>query len=328
MTSDRLRSIVPMFGGATQYVETLDMVLGFVASHHPTTDVLVGWHRGSFERVSSRESIMRRVTYLRQVGFIQQDGERWVLGEAGREYVQNQDVETLLQVMCSRNVGLRSLMYALAAGPMAVEEISDQQLDTHPELGWSRGETDMALQRVNWLRSMGIVEKQGVEYALTGAGHRFVDEAVAEWADTAWTPETTGDAMTADMYETTVQVRAMDPEFRVTVLSRYDRTCPVSGVDHPGLLDVAHVLSWSEYPEYRADLGNVLPLSKTHHAAFDRELFTVDKDYRVRVNPSFETESDVLQRTISDREGEQISRLEGWLNPTYIEQYNMALEWI
>ena len=106
MTSDRLRSIVPMFGGATQYVETLDMVLGFVASHHPTIDELVGWHRGSFERVSSRESIMRRVTYLRQVGFIQQDGERWVLGEAGREYVQNQDVETLLQVMCSRNVGL------------------------------------------------------------------------------------------------------------------------------------------------------------------------------------------------------------------------------
>ena len=271
---------------------------------------------------------MRRVSYLRQVGFIQQDGEQWVLDEAGREYVEDYDVETLLRIMCERNVGLRSLLYALAAGPMTIAEISDQQLDTHPELGWSRGETDMSLQRVNWLRSMGLVKKRGGEYALTDAGHRFVDEAVGEWTDTKWTPGTSGDAMTADVYETTVQARAVDHEFREVALSRYDRTCPVSGVDHPELLDVAHVLSWSEYPEYRADLENVLPLSKTHHAAFDRELFTFDQECRVRVNPSFETGSDVLQRTIRDRDGEQISRLEEWLNPEYIEQYNTTLEWV
>ena len=41
MAPDRLRSIVPMFGGATRYVDTLDAILEFVASHHPTTDELV-----------------------------------------------------------------------------------------------------------------------------------------------------------------------------------------------------------------------------------------------------------------------------------------------
>lgn len=59
MARERLRSIVPMFGGATRYVETLDEVLDFVEAHHPTTDALVGWHRGNFGNVSSRESIMR-----------------------------------------------------------------------------------------------------------------------------------------------------------------------------------------------------------------------------------------------------------------------------
>lgn len=73
-----------------------------------------------------------------------------------------------------------------------------------------------------------------------------------------------------------VHARSVDPEFRATVLSRHDRTCPISGVDHPGLLDVAHVLSWRDYPEHRANPSNVLALSKTHHAAFDRELFTID----------------------------------------------------
>jgi len=80
-----------------------------------------------------------------------------------------------------------------------------------------------------------------------------------------------------------------------------DKTCPISGVDHPGLLDVAHVLSWSDYPQYRADVANVLPLSKTHHAAFDKGLFTIDLDYCLRVNPEFETQSDLLQRTLLDR---------------------------
>lgn len=230
--------------------------------------------------------------------------------------------------MCNRNVGLRSLLYTLSAGPMTILQISNQQLDTHPELGWSRGETDMAKQRANWLRSMGLVEEQGDKCALTDAGRQFVEDAVNEWADTTWTPTESQTGLTAGTYETTTHARAVDPEFRATVLSRHDRTCPVSGVDHPGLLDVAHVLPWSDYPEYRADVANVLPLSKTHHAAFDRELFTIDQEYRLRVNPTFETESELLQRTIINRAGKRVSLPNGSLNRDYITQHNAAIEWV
>jgi len=131
---------------------------------------------------------MRRVAYLEQAGFVRKENDYWVLGDAGREYVQQYDMGALLRIMCDRNIGLRSLMYALAAGPMTIGEISDQQLDTHPELGWSRGETDMAKQRANWLRSMGFVEKRDDEYALTDDGLQFVESAVEEWADSDWTP--------------------------------------------------------------------------------------------------------------------------------------------
>ena len=328
MTADRLRSIVPMFGGGTNYVETLDATLEFVESHTPTTDELVGWYRGTFDRVSSRTSIMRRVSYLRRVGFINLDGERWRLGEAGREYARDYDLETLLRIMCTRNVGLRSLLYELAAGPMSIEAISEQQLNTHAELGWSPGETDMALQRTNWLRSMGLVEKRSNGYALTDAGHEFVDGAVADWTEIAWTPESADDSMIADTYETTVQARVVDQEFRDAALARYDEKCPVSGVDHAGLLDVAHILSWSEYPSYRADLKNVLPLSKTHHAAFDRELFTIDQEFRLRVNPTFDTESNMLQQTIINKAGERVPVSEETLDSEYLARHNASLKWM
>ena len=316
-----------MFGGGTHYVDTLDAIIEFVEGYNPTTDELVGWHRGTFANVSSRDSIMRRVSYLQQVGFLHEVDDYWELGDVGRTYIQQQNTATLLRIMCERNMGLRSLLYALSAAPMSLAEISTQQLETHPELGWSPEQTDMATQRVNWLRSMGLIEKHESEYRLTDDGRQFVSQAVEEWATTN-RPVAGETKSTAGTYETTIHARVVDPEFRATVLSRHDQTCPVSGVDHPGLLDVAHVLPWSDYPQYRADVTNVLPLSKTHHAAFDRGLFTIDQNYRLQVNPQFETQSDLLQRTIIDRAGQQVALPDKSVDPSYVSRHNAELEWV
>lgn len=327
MTGERLRSIVPMFGGGTRYVDTLNSILEYVDANQPTTDELIGWHRGTFENVTSRDSIMRRVRYLEQIGFLRKEEGAWTLGRHGEQYADGHDLSTLLRIMCDRNVGLRSLLYALTVGPMTIEDISDQQLDTHPELGWSRGETDMAHQRANWLRSMGLVQKRGERYELTGEGKRFVGDAVEAWANQAQSSSDPDEAFSAGTYQTVSYARVIDPEFRATVLSRFDYTCPVSGVDHPALVDVAHVLPWSDYPDYRSDLSNVLPLSKIHHAAFDRHLFTIDAGYRLQVNPSFETKSDLLQQTIVDRDGERVPLLENSVDPDHLRRHNALVGW-
>jgi len=210
---------------------------------------------------------------------------------------------------------------------MDLGEISRQQLDAHPELGWKPTNTDMAKQRVNWLGSLDLVEKDGNVYRLTDDGYDFVDDAIETWTDTGGTDEGRP-RMHADTYETTVQARAVDPEFRRTVLGRHDATCPVSGVDHPPLLDVAHVLPWNEYPDRRADPTNVLPLGKTHHAAFDRGLFTIDRDFCLRVNPDFETESRVLQQTLCERAGEALSLSAHLIDPEYLTRHNDSLDWL
>ena len=326
MPPDRLRSIVPMFGGGSQYVETLNAILAVVDNHQPTTDELIGWHRGTFQNVSSRESIMRRVRYLENVGFLHKPDDNWQLDDLGREYVDQQDTATLLRIMCDRNVGLRSLLYALSAAPMTLAEISSQQLNTHPELGWNSEQTDMAKQRVNWLRSMGLIEQTDDQYALTSEGRQFVVDAVEQWAGTH-DPDPEADYQVGT-YETTTQARVVDPEFRATVLTEYDHRCPISGVDHSELLDVAHVLSWSDHPQHRADMANVLPLSKTHHAAFDRGFFTLDEGYCLRVNPAFETESQLLQRTIIEQDGTQIQLADDSVSASYLTEHNENLSWV
>lgn len=326
MPPDRLRSIVPMFGGATSYVDTLDEILAFVSEYEPSRDELVSWHRGHFDHVSSRDSILRRVAYLEDVGLLVETDGYWNLGEEGETYWNDHSITTLGEILCRRNVGLRSLLYALTAGPMDIEAVNQQQLAAHPELGWDPSNTDMAKQRVNWLRSLGFVTVSDAGYRLTAEGNAFVSHAVDQW--TADAHETTAESdWMADTYETTATARAVDPEFRRTVLHRYDTQCPVSRVDHSGLLDVAHVLPWSDYPDQRADLGNVLPLSKTHHAAFDRGLFTIDREYRLHVNPDFTTESRVLHDTLIEQAGTTLDAAAGQLDPDCLTEHNAQLEW-
>ena len=75
MPTDRLRSIGTMFGGGNQYVGTLNVILGFVDTNDPTTDELIGWHRGTLQNVSSEESTLRRVGYLRDIGFLRKESD-------------------------------------------------------------------------------------------------------------------------------------------------------------------------------------------------------------------------------------------------------------
>lgn len=332
MVADRIRSMVPLFGGGDSYVDTLNRTLRYIASVEPTHEELIEWHREEFANVDSQESIERRLRYIQNLGFIEEDSSGWHLAAAGKRYLSNQEREVLFDIMAERNVGLQSLLFELADHPMTIDEINEFLLSTNEVLGWNPTKTDMAKQRVNWLRSLELVEHQKEMYHVTSLGRQFVDEIHSirgVWA--GMTQESDSDqaaGFTATEYQSVTSTRALDPEFRAVVLNRYDTTCPVSTVDHPNLLDVAHVLPWSEYPEHRADFGNVLPLSKTHHAAFDAELFTLDTEYRLQVNPEFDTESDLLQRTLLDRDGETLASLSNdHLDPTYLETRNESLGW-
>lgn len=163
----------------------------------------------------------------------------------------------------------------------------------------------------------------------------FIDRGVYRILDLGSVPVATGEPTvedgacryTATEYETTIGARSIPSAFREAILGRYGDTCPVSGVDHRRLLDVAHVVPWSDDESRRTDPRNVLPLSKTHHAAFDAGLFTLDEDAHLHVSPSFETDSSILRRTLVDRAGERVDLPPDALDEDGLERHNRALSW-
>ena len=83
----------------------------------------------------------------------------------------------------------------------------------------------------------------------------------------------------------TVQVRVNQARFRRAVLSSYNATCCISGLQHEKLVIASHIVPWSEDTQNRLDPQNGLCLSALHDRAYDQGLITVMPDFTVRVSP-------------------------------------------
>ena len=81
-----------------------------------------------------------------------------------------------------------------------------------------------------------------------------------------------------------VKHRLHQTSFREAVISAYNGRCALSGIPEPRLLDAAHIISDKDERLGQPVIPNGIPLSKTHHAAFDKYLIGIDPDYRVHVS--------------------------------------------
>ena len=77
--------------------------------------------------------------------------------------------------------------------------------------------------------------------------------------------------------QATVKVRRGQQFFRQAVLTAYDVSCCISGINVPRLLVASHIKPWGKFPDCRLNPKNGLCLSTLHDAAFDAGLITLDE---------------------------------------------------
>lgn len=83
---------------------------------------------------------------------------------------------------------------------------------------------------------------------------------------------------------TTAKARLHQARFRTKVMQAYGSRCAISGFPEPSLIDVAHIVE-DKNPKFgQPEVGNGLPLTKLHHAAFDANLIGIDAKYNLHVS--------------------------------------------
>jgi putative restriction endonuclease len=104
------------------------------------------------------------------------------------------------------------------------------------------------------------------------------------------------------------QIRLHQAEFRALVIRAYSGRCGVCTLQHPELLDAAHIVPDSHVLG-APTIVNGLALCKIHHAAYDRNLLGISPDHVVRLSPSLLAESDgpMLRHGLQDMEGRTLA---------------------
>ena len=118
--------------------------------------------------------------------------------------------------------------------------------------------------------------------------------------------------------------------FRSTVLSAYNNTCCITGIDFPKLLQASHIKSWatSDPATERNNPTNGLCLNYLHHKAFDEGLITIDTDYRILVSKEIRDHctAQVYQNYFVRYDGQRITLSQRFLpSVEMIRQHNDSI---
>lgn len=89
-----------------------------------------------------------------------------------------------------------------------------------------------------------------------------------------------------------VKTRVNQYRFRKLVLSNYNETCCITGINQPDLLIASHITSWSKYENNRLNPMNGLGLNALHDKAFDKGLITIVADnYTIKISTKLQYKS-------------------------------------
>lgn len=81
------------------------------------------------------------------------------------------------------------------------------------------------------------------------------------------------------------KIRINQSFFRQMVLSSYNYTCCVTGIQEPSLLIAGHIRPWSLDIQNRLNPRNGLSMNSLHDKAFEEGLITITPDYKIKLSP-------------------------------------------
>lgn len=120
----------------------------------------------------------------------------------------------------------------------------------------------------------------------------------------------------------TVMIRLYQSFFRRAILSSYESSCCVCGIDLPQLLVASHIIPWAENEETRTDPENGLCLCALHDKALDRGLISLNKSYMIVLSSTLKaSKANAVQLTLRDYQNHKISM------PRRFPPSNAYLQW-
>ncbi len=166
--SDRYKSVHPLPGGGTAYLETLNAILRRVEEAQPESEELIRW-LAEQQGVGERRARLT-VGFLQRLSLLRSSAARVSLTDHGNRWLLEQDQLYLLALVHSRIRYVGEFLAHLVEAPRSPEELLRDANDRYAA-GWStRAQIDRRRQLLGGLGVIARAEDGGL--ALTESGQR------------------------------------------------------------------------------------------------------------------------------------------------------------
>jgi restriction system protein len=161
-TDNRPLSVWPLPGGRP-YTSALDAMLRYVAAEGPTVDQAIEWLMAQYGRVQSHKAVRCYWNVPRYFGLVETDGESLRLTPTGAAYLEDPSDAKLRDILVRGVAGFKEVIERLSRSPATAGELRDE-LNRRLGLTWG---TDIQVNyRLNWLKDLGVVAKNGKRWTL------------------------------------------------------------------------------------------------------------------------------------------------------------------
>jgi len=156
MTADRF------FGGVDNRIENLRSMLDYINGTSPSEPALWSWLRDNTgaEKESTMETYVR---FVRRIGLIRKDEEKYSITDSGDYYRKSGDSDFLFRHLSENVKGFETILSILSEGPQTEEQVQSGLQKAFPNYSLSKG---VIVRHLEWLQSIGYIEKSGKEYRL------------------------------------------------------------------------------------------------------------------------------------------------------------------
>ena len=154
----------PLPGGANSYVATMRKILEKVNNENPSMDQLVSWLKHEYGLSGGTPHGYIRVV-KHSLGLLKKVDGRLRITSAARQFLMTQDNKLVLDILRERVLGFEEILSMLADGRKLKLEEVHRGLIEKCNVNWES--SAQPLWRLNWLLSLGYVDKEHGKYHLT-----------------------------------------------------------------------------------------------------------------------------------------------------------------
>jgi hypothetical protein len=170
MKSEKYNGLWPLPGGVNGYSNTLINIIKEINNNNYTMNELVNWFKKEY-KLSGVSTPKSMLDYMIRFGFFKKNNNKIELTEDSKKILETNDKSLIYYILYKKILGIDDIIsWLIPSNGLETKEIHRKLIEKY-NLNWNT--EAQTFFRLNWLKSLDVIETKGRKYYLTQIGEKL-----------------------------------------------------------------------------------------------------------------------------------------------------------